>query len=94
MADMTHKHHNLIYDAIEASAQKVLESKAMTDIMDGTGQNQFLVRCLYTSMVNHLANEFSTRLRYTNDKFEALTWSQQVKAIADECWKRQYKTSR
>lgn len=94
MADMTHKHHNLIYDAIEEAAEKLLLSYAMKQMMNvtepllGSAASKLRIRSLFIQMVHELAKSFSTRLRYTNDKFEQGAWQNQVCHLAEELWKK------
>lgn len=86
MADMTHKHHNLIYDAIEEAATEFVKTLPLRD-NTGNSSERFSKRAL-NLMVGSLAKSFSTRLRYTNDKFEAAPWKHQVEALVNEIWNK------
>lgn len=93
MADMTHKHHNLIFDAIKEASEVFVRSTSLRDVMEVLGlDNSYHARRLNRSFVTTLAGTFSKKLRYTNDKFEAGPWRQQVIAIADDVfveWERE-----
>lgn len=86
MADMTHKHHNLIYDAIEAAASAFACSPEMAEMMEAHGEGDVLLmaRKLVRAYVFSLAHSFAEKLRYTNDKFDSSLWRSQVRAIAKE----------
>ena len=91
MADMTIKHHNLIYDAIYEAGDLYLQGPAFQKLAkglkeNGDTRNLFQLRTCFETQINMLANVFSTKLRYTNDKFQASVWRNQVQAIASELW--------
>lgn len=88
MADMTHKHHNLIYDAIKEASEDFLRSPELVDVVDKLGiGNAVQARRLNRAFVCALAKSFSSKLRYTNDKFEARQWQAQVLSLSDETYK-------
>lgn len=90
MADMTHKHHNLIYDAIKEASAVFVRSTEVQQMVNEVGQHTrattatLVARRLNRAFVRALAQRFANKLRYTNDKFDATVWMRQVEAIADE----------
>lgn len=87
MADMTHKHHNLIYDAIEDGISSFLDSLEWNTILTLT-DGGFTRKKIIRSVVKSLAASFSHKLRYTNDKFDSMQWQAQVENIADEVYNK------
>lgn len=68
MADMTHKHHILIADAINRGVLDFYEAMLGNSLFEEIPRSQR--RLIIKHLHHHLVKSFVATLRYTHDKFD------------------------